>query len=101
MHDTRKPALPGGADRFDYVDTLLQRYPEVSTEELGELQHWFRKEASAFEVASLASKDATNPGYRRFRSEHVDRFTARDVLKGAAMLVGLAALVALLWLLQR
>ncbi|MEO1968725.1 MAG: hypothetical protein ABGW87_08450 [Sphingomonadaceae bacterium] len=100
--DNKDPcAAESSADRFDHVDALLQRYPQVTEDELGELKHWFRKEASAFEVASLSSKDSTNEGYRRFRSEHIDPFTFRDFLSGGVMLVGLVVLVAIIWLLKK
>lgn len=73
----------GGADRFDAIEALLTRYPEVTPDELDTLKHWFRKDASAFEVASMAAKDSVAPGYRRFRAEHVDRISGADMIKGA------------------
>ena len=100
MHDYDLCVAPGGANRFDHVDALLQRYPDISEDELDDLKRWFVKEASAFEIASLSSKDATSAGYRRFRSEHIDPFNASDLLKGAAMLACLVAIVALIWLLK-
>ena len=63
--------------RFDHVEKLLNAYPNVSEEQLAELKHWFRKQASAFEVASLASKNPA--GYEKFRSDHVDKFSKFDL----------------------
>lgn len=65
------------SDRFDRVETLLNLYPAVNEEELQDLKRWFRKEASAFEVASMASKHPT--GYARFRADHIDRLTGFDM----------------------
>ena len=65
-------------DRFDQVEAILASYPDVTEAEIKLLKHWFRKEASAFEVASMASKDSCQKGYLQFRADHVDRFTAGD-----------------------
>lgn len=88
----------GGADRFDTVEALLTRYPEVTPDEVDTLKHWFRKEASAFDVASMAAKDPVAPGYRRFRADHVDRISGADMIKGAIfalVVVGLLLAVVL------
>lgn len=86
--------MPGNApieDRFDHVEALLSRYPHLTGCEVKELREWFLNEASAFEVASLASKETLSEAYSQFRAEHIDRFGVRD----AAILVGgLAFLIA-------
>ena len=58
---------PAVADRFDQIEAILQRYPDIDDGELADLKRWFGKEASSFEVASLASKDSVNPQYGEFR----------------------------------
>jgi len=68
------------ADRFDHAEALLARYPNLTDPELGDLKHWFRREASAFDVASLASKETLAEPYRLFRAQHVDRFKAKDAI---------------------
>lgn len=83
-----------GADRFDTVEALLIRYPEISAAELEFLTRWFRKEASSFEVASLASKEAAAPGYARFRQEHIDRFSGADMIKAVGFALAVIAIVA-------
>lgn len=85
--DNGNGAAACGADRFDTVEALLIRYPEITPAELDVLTFWFRKEASAFEVASLASKDAVAAGYTRFRAEHIDRFTGADMLRAAVFII--------------
>ncbi len=48
---------PAVHDRFDRIEALLHRYPAIAETERAELKRWFTKEATAFEVASLSSKD--------------------------------------------
>ena len=65
------------SDRFDRVEILLNLYPAVGEEDLDYLKRWFRREASAFEVASMASKHPA--GYAKFRADHIDRLTGFDM----------------------
>ena len=77
--------------RFDDIEQLLNSYPDISEEQLGELKHWFKKEASAFEVASIASKHPV--GYAKFRAEHIDKFSALEKILGSVLLLILAFIV--------
>lgn len=92
-------ALGGAAvsERFDAMAALLSRYPHLDELELADLKRWFAKEASAFEVASLASKEELREAYTRFREEHVDRFSARDAMIMLIGLVVVAGAIALVW----
>lgn len=94
MTDMITVPADGGADRFDAVETLLARYPDISEAEVASLKTWFRKEASAFDVASIASKERVAPGYQRFRADHIDRFTSKDLLGAAAVVAAVAILIA-------
>lgn len=85
------------ADRFDAIAALLSRYPHLDDGELADLKHWYAKEASAFDVASLAAKDDLREQYARFRAEHIDRFSARDLMIIFAGVAFVAAFVAYLW----
>ena len=49
-----KAAAADPSAQFDEIEQLLNSYPDVSDEQLRELKCWFKKETSAFEVASLA-----------------------------------------------
>lgn len=84
-------------ERLDAIEALLSRYPYLDQAELADLKRWFSKEASAFDIASLASREELNEPYARFRAEHVDRFSARDLMIMLAGLAIVAGLVALLW----
>ncbi len=74
MSDTAYDPVARGTDRFDAIECLLARYPDIDGSEQAQLELWFRREASAFEIASMASKDTVAEGYPRFRADHIDRF---------------------------
>ena len=76
---------PEGPDRFDHVENLLSRYPSISEAEVRDLKRWFNKEASAFDVASLASIESIHSRYAAFRADHINGFTARDYLVAAVV----------------
>jgi hypothetical protein len=92
-------ALGGAAasERLGAIEALLSRYPQLGDAELAELKRWFAKEATAFDIASLASKDELREQYAQFRAEHVDRFSARDLMIILAGVAIVAAFVAYLW----
>jgi len=81
------------AARRMQIETALADYPHVTKESLGGLIHWFRKEASALDVAMLASNEAIAEPYRLFRADHIDRMTPQDVMKGLAFAAAVAAAV--------
>lgn len=76
--------------RRAHVEALLAAYPDVTPEERQLMVNWFRSEASALDVALVASNPAAERGYRLFRSENVDKFTVKDM--GYALLF--AAIIA-------
>lgn len=82
--------------RRAHVEALLSAYPDVNVEERQLLVNWFRSEASALDVALVASNPAAERGYRRFRSEHVDRFSVRDMIWALAFSAIVAAVVMLI-----
>lgn len=97
MNDTSGRA--SGPDRFDQIEALLKSYPDLTDEELEELKRWHKKEASAFDVANMASKDATKEGYTRFRAEHIDPFNWSDLVIAMLAIAGiLAAITAIAYL---
>lgn len=77
--------------RFDEIEQLPNSYPDVSDKQLGELKRWFKKEASAFEVASLASKQPA--GYAKFRADHIDKFSKIEILLIGAVTLAIFALI--------
>lgn len=81
--------------RRAHVEALLTAYPDVTPEEHALLITWFKREASALDVALVASNTAAERGYRQFRAEHVDRFTVKEMVRALVFAAVLAALVLL------
>jgi len=73
------------------IEAALADYPHLNEESLAAVIRWYRKDASAFDVAMLASNEAIAEPYRRFRADHIDPMTGKDVMKGllVAAAVGL------------
>lgn len=82
------PDIPtgGGSARRAQIEATLADYPDLSSERLDELIHWFRHEASALDVGHLASNEAIEGRYRQFRATHIDPVKGRDVLRGLVFL---------------
>jgi hypothetical protein len=72
---------PSGAGPNARIEAAIAAYPHISPDQLAELLHWYRREASSLDVATLASRPNLQEGYRRFRADHIDRFDAKDWLK--------------------
>jgi hypothetical protein len=89
---TTSNGVPPGTDRFDHVESLIARYPNTTDTEVEDLKRWFKKEASAFDVASLASKENIHSRYTAFRAEHIDGFEIKDYAV-AAVAIAIAASV--------
>lgn len=81
---------PEGSNRLDHVEQLLSRYPAIAPDEVEDLKRWFNKEASAFDVASLASIESIHASYVAFRADHIDGLKARDyiIVVAALLLAG-------------
>ena len=88
----------GAADRLR-VERLLERYPALSEGELEALLHWFDREASALDVALVASNERIGRGYGQFKAEHIDRFDIWDGVRASLFVAALGAtIVVVLWL---
>ncbi|BBC72320.1 conserved hypothetical protein [Altererythrobacter sp. B11] len=83
------------------AEALLASYPDLSPDELEELLEWFRRRASSLDVALVASNERIRRGYSRFRADHVDRFTPRDLLLASLFAGAVLALVIAIGLLGR
>lgn len=84
------------AARRAQIEAALADYPHLCEERLADLTTWFRKEASALDVATLASNEAIADAYRRFRAEHIDPLSGKDMMWALIATVVVAALIALL-----
>lgn len=87
-----------GADRRAVIEAALADYPHLTDETLADVIAWFRKEASAHDVAMVASNAAITEPYRRFRADHIDRLTGKDLMRGMlfAAIAGVIVLV-IIW----
>lgn len=86
--------LSSPGNRGEEVRALLARYPDLSSTEVADLKRWFRKEASALDVALLATETELAGQYRQFRRDHIDRFELRDLVNAAIFAAMIAAPIA-------
>ncbi|WP_068073247.1 hypothetical protein [Novosphingobium lentum] len=70
-----------GAQLRARIEATLARYPALDDNELAGLLAWFRREASALDVATVACNAAIAEPYRRFRADHIDRISGRDIVR--------------------
>lgn len=91
--------IQGGApsaDRRAQIERMLADYPNLDDERLGDLISWFRKEASALDVATIASNPAIVQPYRRFCADHIDPISGRDMLRGTLFAAAMILVVVLI-----
>ena len=81
-------------ERRARIEGLLARYPELDEAELAELVHWCRREASAMDVALLASNEALTDRFGAFCRVHVAPFNWREKTITALLGAGVVGLFA-------
>lgn len=87
------------AERRVRIEAVLASYPHIAEEDLADLLHWFRKEASPLEVGLIAGAPELAQPYQRLKAEHLDRLRGADLMRAAIVtMVAIAGLVTLaLW----
>jgi hypothetical protein len=75
-------------ERRARAEELLARYPRLAPAELSDLLQWYRREASAMDVALLASEGRLRSHYRAFRRDHIDGFSLKEKLAGVVLAIG-------------
>lgn len=99
MQQSRTYGSNTPAERWAHIEALLADYPNIPARDNEDLMHWFDREASAYDVAMMASNDAIQDGYRKFRSDHVDPLGTRDFIRAGLFVIAVAAcLLATIWL---
>lgn len=84
--------------RRAHIEALLGDYPQISEQEVSLLKTWFQRQASALDVAQVASNPEIAEQYRAFRTEHVDKIGARDMGKAAIAVIAIVlCIVAIMW----
>jgi hypothetical protein len=82
-----------GRDR-SAVEATLARYPNLDSEELEDLRHWFKREATSLDVGLIASNPDLAQTYASFRDAHLDPLGLRDYLVMVAVIAAFVGLVA-------
>jgi len=75
-------------ERRARAESLFARYPHLALGELEDLLRWYRREASAMDVALIASDDSIRGRYRAFRKDHIDGFSMKERLASILLAVG-------------
>lgn len=84
--------------RRDQIITQLAKYPGLDDDELADLLHWFKQEASALDVGLIASDPNLRAPYEGLKRDHLDRLNGADLF-WMVMLIGgvFVALGLLIW----
>jgi hypothetical protein len=81
-------------ERRAQIEALIARYPDLERDELAELVRWYRREASAMDVALIASNEAISEAFGAFCRAHVAPFSLRDKAVTVLLSAGVAGLFA-------
>jgi hypothetical protein len=81
-------------ERRAHIEALVARYPNLAPDELADLVHWYRREASAMDVALVASNEAISEPFGAFCRAHVGGLTKRDKAITVLLGAGVAGLLA-------
>lgn len=87
------PSGVASAAQRAQIEAALADYPNLSEDRLAALVDWFRKDASALDVAMIASNEAIAEPYRQFRADHIDQVTGKDVMKVVLVLLIVGAII--------
>lgn len=94
---TKDNETAGRVMRRAVIERAIAGYPDIPENDLQDVLHFFRREASALERATIASNDAIYPQYRQLCSDHylerLKPFEIAIAATSATVLIG--ALVAL------
>lgn len=73
-------------------------YPELPPDKLLDLIYWFKREATAMEVAAVACNPDIQAKYRQFRNRHLNDLTVGELVLaiglGMVLIVMIAVVVA-------
>lgn len=89
----------GSASRREQIMTVLGYYPHVNSDELAQLLHWFRKEATATDILQIASDSRLAKPYSKLKADHLDRLSGAELFRAAVMIMVIGAAIAslILW----
>lgn len=85
--------------RCAHVKAVLAGYPHVNPEETAFLIRWFRREASAYDVAMIASDPLLDKQYQRFKADHLDKIRAADLARAFLFVsIVIFAVLSVVWM---
>lgn len=76
------------------VQQALSQYPDLPSDKIQDLVRWFKKEATAMEVAVVASQLDKQDSYRDFRRTHIDKLSPIEMIGATLVIMLLIVLVA-------
>lgn len=76
------------------IEATLAEYPQVTPDRILDVIHWFKREATAHEVASIAKNPDIGREYQQFRKKHLNGLTAGELVMASALGVVLIVAVA-------
>jgi hypothetical protein len=94
MRNRRRDTIKSVRRRLD-VEQALRNYPNLPPDRIADLTKWFKREATAMEVAAIAGNPNIQSNYCRFRDQHLDRLTAWETALATGLGVVLIAVAAL------
>lgn len=88
------------ATRRVAIERAIAAYPDVDETEIRDVLHYFKREASALDRATIASNNDIAPQYRRLCDEHyIDRLKPAEIAGTVALAIllicGVAAAILL------
>jgi hypothetical protein len=97
MRKKRRPYIKSVQRRLQ-IEAMLADYPSVSPDKIIDVIYWFKREATAMEVASVASNPDLQKSYRSFRDRHLGKLSMSELIVaigvGMVLIVTIAAVVA-------
>lgn len=75
------------------IEKILSQYPNLPSNKINEIVHWFKREATAMEVAVVASNLDVQDSYEQFRQAHIDKLTPVEL--AVTVFICMAVIVAL------
>ena len=95
---SKKHGVAANSARLRHIESLLARYPELSSEEEAEVLHYLRK-GPLLDLGLLTGMESIRHALARFREDHRRELglQPRDFLAPAAILLFVLIVGALAW----
>lgn len=62
------------------IERNLSQYPALPPDKISDLIHWFKREATAMEVASVARNPAIQSRYLQFHNKHISKMSIGETI---------------------